>query len=78
MTRIKAAIKLGNLTLAYNLFEEQIYKKVAIERQYKNIEFVLRNRLSENYLANYFNIKDLNDFLLKLDDAYLWSLHKRT
>ena len=64
MTRIKAAIKLGNLTLAYNLFEEQLYKKVAIERQKKNIEFVLRNQLSEKHLANYINIKDLNEFLL--------------
>jgi hypothetical protein len=37
MTRLKAAIKLGNLTMAYNLFEEQVYKKAIIERQRKNI-----------------------------------------
>ena len=37
MTRLKAAIKLGNLTMAYNLFEEQVYKKAVIERQRKNI-----------------------------------------
>ena len=37
MTRLKAAIKLGNLTMAYSLFEEQVYKKAVIERQRKNI-----------------------------------------
>lgn len=63
ITRIKAAIKLGNLTVAYKLFEEEVFKKVAIERQRKKIEFVLRNQLGEKYSNSYFNIKEINEFL---------------
>ena len=35
--KLKSAIKLGDLTLAYKLFENDILKKTAIARQRKNI-----------------------------------------
>ena len=60
ISKLKAAIKLGNLTLAYKFFEEEVYKKVVIERQRKNIEFVLRSQLTS---SGYFKIKEINEFL---------------
>lgn len=36
-TKLKAAIKLGDLTQAFRLFEDEVLKKAVIERQRKNI-----------------------------------------
>lgn len=63
--------------MAYNLFEEDVLKKVAIQRQRKNIEFVLRNQLGDK-VSNFNKVKETQEFIDSLDDNYLWSLYERS
>ena len=67
LIKLKSSIKLGELQQAYNIFEESVFKKVAIERMKKNIEFVLRNQLGSSY-TNYLRVKSVNEFVDKLED----------
>lgn len=67
LIKLKSSIKLGELQQAYNIFEESVFKKVAIERMRKNIEFVLRNQLGSSY-TNYFRVKSVNEFVDNLED----------
>lgn len=75
--KLKATIKLGDLTHAYKLFEEEVLKNAIVERQRKNIEFVLRSQLG-NATTNFVRVKEINEFVSELSDEYLWSLYKRS
>lgn len=77
LIKLKSAIKLNELQQAYHIFEESVYKKVAIERMRKNIEFVLRKQLGYGY-TNFVRVKEINDFVTGLEEEYLWSLYKKS
>lgn len=59
---MKAAIKLGELTVAFKMFEEEVLKKAIIDRQRKNIEFMMRARLGDK-ASNFLRLKEVTDFI---------------
>lgn len=77
LMKLKSAIKLNELQQAYHVFEESVYKKVAIERVRRNIEFVLRKQLGYGY-TNFIRVKEINEFIAGLEEEYLWSLYKKS
>ena len=75
--RLKAAIRLGSREGAWRMFEDDVFRKVVVERQRRNLEFVLRRRLG-NRSINFHKVNDISQFVESLGESYLWGLYRNS